>query len=277
MAVALSHRLLSLAGYDPEVTRALGPSSARRLSLIALFHLLPCALMGGAAGYASHLTQGDWPLSLTVGLAFGGFVLNLLRVSVAGGGMAPHKTHVQAQRFRPAMPPVIVIAVLATLLGQPAILPVFADELKPALATHRAALLRQHRASPPPERVTADSEAGKLRAQRAARYQQNVMAASFAARRVTMVWRAPLRPAALTLAFVLSCVLPLLLARLPLVSAVRHYELVRRQRLEIHLHALEASTAREVHDALARFATYDGTASNALRQSWVPKAAGGAA
>lgn len=270
-----SHRLLALAGYDPEVARALGPSSVRRLTWIALAHLLPCGLMGWAGGYAAHLTQGSAWLSIAAGVAFAAFVLNLLRVSVAGGGMAPHKTELQTERFRPAMPPVIVVAVLAGLLAQPAILPLFAAELEPDVAAHRAELLRRHRAAPPPERVTASSEAGQLRAQRAERYAHNVAAASFAARRVTMVWRQPARPAALTLAFVLACALPLLLARVPLVSAVRHYERARRERLQVLLYALEATTAREVHASLARFASYEGVHAIALRESWVPKPAGG--
>ena len=233
MAVVPSHRLLALAGYDPAVVRALGPSSARRLSLIALAHALPCGLMGGAAGYATYLTQPSTVLAVAAGVAFGAFVLNLLRVSVAGGGMAPHKTATQSERFRPAMPPVIVIALLAALLAQPAILPLFANELEPAIAAHRAGLLRQHRAIPEPERVTPSSEAGRLRRERAERYADNVASASFAARRVTLVWRQPLRPSLLSFAFVLACVLPLLLARLPLVGVVRHYELVRRERLQV--------------------------------------------
>ena len=259
MAVTLSHRLLSLAGYDPEVARALGPSSARRLSWIA-----------------AQLTQGAWPLSVAAGVAFGGFVLNLLRVSVAGGGMAPHKSELQAERFRPAGPPLIVIGVLGALLAQPAILPLFAGELEPAIAAHRAALLRKHRAERAPERVTASSLAGKLRAERAERYAQNVAAASFAARRMTLVWQRPAVPTALTLLFVLACALPLVLARLPLVSAVRHYELLRRQRLEVLLHALEVATGREVHAALSRFASYEGAVTEDLRASWVPSAPGGA-
>lgn len=282
MAMRVSHRLLWLAGFDVAVVRALGPSSARRLVLIALANALPCGLMGAGAGYAAQLVQGFWPLSLAVGGAFALFVLNLLRVAVAGGGIAPHQPERKAERFRPALPPVLVIALLAGLLAQPAILPLFAAELEPAVAAHRAALLRQHRAVPDPVLADARSEAGRLRREHAERYARNIALASFAARRITLVWREPAYASALTLAFVLLCISPLLLARLPLVSALRHYELTRRQRLQVLLHAFETATAREVHAALSRFASYEPPAPraasagelNVLRPSW-PYGAGG--
>ena len=98
---------------------------------------------------------------------------------------------------------------------------------------------------------------------------------------MTLVWQRPAVPTALTLLFVLACALPLVLARLPLVSAVRHYELVRRQRLQVLLHTLEAATRHEVHAALSRFSSYEGAANagaaaQALRASWVPLEPGGA-
>jgi len=255
--VSPNRRLLALAGYDPEVVRALGPSSARQLSSIALAHGLPIVLMGAAAGYATQLAHGVVAVSVAAGLAFGAFVANLLRVSVAGGGMAPHKTLAQSERFRPAMPPVLVLSLLSALLAQPAMLPLFAGELEPQVAAHRAQLLRQHRGDARADGVTEGSEAGRLRRQRAERYARNVARASFEARRVTLVWQRPLRPSLFTLAFVLLCTSPLLLARLPLVSAVRHYELLRRDQLQVLLHALDVATTREVHAELSRYASYD--------------------
>jgi hypothetical protein len=90
------------------------------------------------------------------------------------------------------------------------------------------------------------------------------------------VWQHPALPALLTLAFVLACALPLVLARLPLVSAVRHYELSRRERLRVLLHALEVETNREVHAALGRFPSYEGAPPGALRESRIAGAEGDA-
>lgn len=233
----------TLLGYDATLLRQLTSDELKTLDRLVEAWLLSCLLFACPIAYALWLIEHSILLS---GLgAFGTFALVflLLRLSVAGGGAAPHLPRSELETWTPALGPTAVLFLLALLLSQPAQLPLWRTELAGAVDAHRRALVAaQHALGDEPLLQGAST--------RAAQHEQN----EFLAVRLQAMWStdAP-RALRFTFLYALLVMLPAAWARLFGLKALRAYERKRLAQMLKLIRRDERLTEARVRVELSRW------------------------
>jgi hypothetical protein len=101
-------------------------------------------LLAVPVGYAVWLIEHSLVLAVLLGAGMLFVVLNMLRLSSAGGGVAPGKPLSDVQTYRPALGTTVVIGMLALMFAQPAQLPLWRTELEPIVSEQREHLVAAH-------------------------------------------------------------------------------------------------------------------------------------
>jgi hypothetical protein len=142
----VSPRLAALLGYDPHRVADLRPELQRALALSALSAFPGIVLLAGSAAYGAFLASDVVGLSLAVGLGAGLYLLNLLRVAVAGGGVGPQQPLAEVTHWRPRTVPLVMLALLGLFFAQPLILGILSAEQDPKIEALRRSLATLHTA-----------------------------------------------------------------------------------------------------------------------------------
>ena len=140
----MSARLAAGLGYDPDRVAELSPRLRRALAVVALSSLPALVLLTAAAGYGAYLASDVVGLGVAVGLGGGLYLLNLLRVAVAGGGVGPQQPYANVTSFMPRTVPLVMLALLGVFFAQPLILAGLAREQDPQVDELRRALVQLH-------------------------------------------------------------------------------------------------------------------------------------
>jgi hypothetical protein len=145
-------------GYDPRAVAALSVGHARALAAVTVSALPGLVLTMLAAGYGAYLASDLLPLGVLVGVGAGLYLFNLLRLSVAGGGVAPHQPVKEIRAWSPRVVPLVMLAVVGVFLAQPLLLWGLRPRHDPAIAALRASLRSLHEAAvlAPVQRALAD-------------------------------------------------------------------------------------------------------------------------
>lgn len=140
----MSPRLAALLGYDPYRVADLRPELQRALALTALAAFPGIALLAGSAAYGAFLASDVVALSVAVGIGAGLYLLNLLRVAVAGGGVGPQQPLAEVTHWMPRTVPLVMLAFLGLFFAQPLILGLLASEQDPKIEVLRRTLALMH-------------------------------------------------------------------------------------------------------------------------------------
>jgi hypothetical protein len=140
----VSPRIAALLGYDPHRVADLRPELQRALALSALSAFPGIALLSASAAYGAYLASDAVRLSLAVGLGAGLYLLNLLRVAVAGGGVGPQQPLAEVTHWRPRTVPLVMLALLGLFFAQPLILGLLSGEQDPKIEVVRRSLALVH-------------------------------------------------------------------------------------------------------------------------------------
>jgi hypothetical protein len=169
----------------------------------------------------------------------------LLRLVIAGSGAAPHLSEESVRDYRPALGPTFVLSMLAVLLAQPAQLPLWQEQLAPAVAAHRAHLLDQQGAL-----------ARELGQPVHTEFRNELAQSDFLAFRVRAIWKDPQRAFMLSALYWLLVLLPTLTGRFIALNALREYERARWLAARVQIqHEGEDAFAR-MDAALAPYPSY---------------------
>ena len=142
----MSPRLAALLGYDPHRVADLRPELQRALALSALAAFPGIVLLAGSAAYGAFLASDVVGLSVAVGLGAGLYLLNLLRVAVAGGGVGPQQPLAEVTHWMPRTVPLVMLALLGLFFAQPLILGLLSAEQDPTIEELRRSLGTLHAA-----------------------------------------------------------------------------------------------------------------------------------
>ncbi len=145
-------------GYDPHRVADLRPELQRALGLVALAAVPGLTLLAGSAAYGAFLASDGLALSIAVGIGSGLYLLNLLRVAVAGGGVGPQQPLAAVTHWMPRTVPLLMLMLLGVFFAQPLILGLLSTEHAPKVEELRRALLKMHVAGV--LRTVADERAG---------------------------------------------------------------------------------------------------------------------
>lgn len=136
--------LASGLGYDPHRVAELSPRQRRALTLVALASVPGVGLLALSAGHGAFLVSDAPGLSVAVGVGAGLYLLNLLRVAVAGGGVGPQQPFGVVTTWMPRTVPLAMLALLGVFFAQPLILWLLSAEQDPQVEALRGALVSMH-------------------------------------------------------------------------------------------------------------------------------------
>lgn len=140
----MSARLAAGLGYDPDRVAELPARLRRALAVVAGASLPAVVLMSASAGYGAFLVSNRVGVGVAVGLGAGLYLLNLLRVAVAGGGVGPQQPYAQVTTWMPRTVPLVMLGLLGVFFAQPLILAALAPEQDGPIDELRGALVRLH-------------------------------------------------------------------------------------------------------------------------------------
>lgn len=140
----LSTRLASALGYDPDVTAELSAGQVRALAAVACGGVPAVIAVGASAAYGVWAAAGGAVLPALVGVGAGAYLWNLLRLSVAGGGVAPHEDLARAVDWSPRVVVLAILALLGFFFAQPLVLWGLRTQQDPAVQRLRASLVSMH-------------------------------------------------------------------------------------------------------------------------------------
>lgn len=140
----MSPRVAALLGYDPHRVADLRPELQRALAMVALAAFPGVSLLAGSAAYGAWLASDAVGLAIAVGVGAGLYLLNLLRVAVAGGGVGPQQPLAEVTHWRPRTVPLVMLALLGVFFAQPLILGLLSFEHDPKIEVLRRTLALMH-------------------------------------------------------------------------------------------------------------------------------------
>ncbi|MDP3501546.1 MAG: hypothetical protein Q8S33_14470 [Myxococcales bacterium] len=148
--------LASRLGYDPARVAELPAHMQRALALVALASAPAVVVLTLSAAWGAYLTSGSVPMAIGVGAFAAFYLLNLLRVAVAGGGVGPQQPYAQVTTWMPRTVPLVMLGFLGLFFAQPVTLAVLKQEHDPRIEALRRSL----------ETLHAEATLQPLRAQR---------------------------------------------------------------------------------------------------------------
>lgn len=220
------------AGYDPALMTLLPAHQRTEISMVGGAWCWIALGLSAPVAYALLLLTHSAPLSLAVAAAVLLLVLQLVRLTVAGGGIpldssGPH---------RPGSAPLFWLGLLGLMFAQPAQLPLW--QQAPLVAQERTSLLAVH------QRATAQASDD---------YARELADCEFVALRLQAIWRQPTQAARNTLAYLALLLGPILFARAQARAALQAYEeLKARQARRLVAHDAE-TTKRTLSRLLAPY------------------------
>lgn len=237
-------------GYDRGLLSELGEGEQRQIERMAEAWLLSCALLACPLAYAAFLIEHSLALALALAVGILFVVTNMLRLSVAGGGVTAAADEQTLNAYRPALGATVVFGLLALLFAQPAQLPLFQRELDPIVEAQRATLVAEHEGV-----ASAVSEESREA------YRAELARCEFVVLRLTTIWKSPTRALQLTACYMLVVLAPMLWARFVALDAVRAYVRARWRNERALIQAAHAASERTRRALLARFPSYTPSAS----------------
>jgi hypothetical protein len=202
-------------------------------------------LLACPVGYAAWLIEHSLLLAFALGAGALFVVVNMLRLSIAGGGVSAATAAKDVKQYQPALGATAVIGMLALLFAQLAQLPLWRSELDPVVSEHRQALIAQH-----------DRSLDALGQVDGDHYRRELTRCDFVVLRLTTIWKSPTRALPLTAFFVLVVLLPTLWARFVALDALRAYAHARWQRDRRLIVRAHEQNEHERNSLLARFPSY---------------------
>ena len=142
--MSLSQQLASLVGYDPKIVAGLAPAHAASLARQGALAMLPVLLVAVSAAVGLHFAGSPVWMAAVLGAFMAFYMLALLRLSVAGGGAAPHQAEDRALKWSPRLVPVLLFAFLGVFFAQPTFLLLRAPLLDPEIHKYRETLVAMH-------------------------------------------------------------------------------------------------------------------------------------
>ncbi len=234
-------------GYDAALVARLPARLGADLDLVGAAWLWAALVLAAPLGYAAALlTHSAW-LSLAVALGALWMLLQLARLTVAGGGMP---LDMPSAEYRPSSTPLLWLALLGVLFALPAQLPLW--DHTPLVEAERAALLATH------ERALGHASDG---------YARELARCEFVVLRLHALAAEPLQAGRYALGYLALLLGPMLFARAQARAAQRSYDelKVREARRVTTRDAL--ATQRALARLLAPYPTYSGEASP-LSKPW---------
>lgn len=233
---------LSVLGYDRFLLAPLSPVSRRALHFQAGLWLAAAVLVSAAAAVAAWVAHPSLWSPLASAVFVMALLLNLLRLSVAGGGVSPclrlKESLQRCNTWKPSTIPTFVFLALGMILSQPAQLLCFRDSLEGQLEPYRSGLIARHEraaralgANPEPIRKTLEG-------------------AGFPLEQLRLLWQAPQRAGMSTLFFCFLVVIPGLWARWVAVDALRDYQRARIREKNTSWNRLKQASGLEVAHTL---------------------------
>ncbi len=234
-----------LIGYEPALLDRISAGAVAQLALLGEAWSFSSTLLALPLGYGLWLVGHSlWGAALGA-LAMGAFVVNLLRLSAAAGGAAPHFEGVQVRAHRPAWGPTVFIGFLALLMAQLAQLPLHRAALDPQVDAYRKELVLAHERSRSALGLDDDG-----------RYQRELAHSEFVVLRLRGMWQRPERTVRYTLFYCLLVLAPAFVARVFALGALREYERHRHQRNRRLIQNAERETAALVAETLSAWPSY---------------------
>jgi hypothetical protein len=254
----VSPSLASLLGYDPTRVAELPARQRRALAGVALSSVPGILMLTVSAGYGTWAASDSPPLAGAAGLGAGAYLLNLLRVAVAGGGVAPQQPLAKVTSWMPRTVPLVMLGLLGFFFAQPLMLALLAKEHESTVDA-----LRQELASRHTEALRRTALAASPRAELDGRemtpYANHLARSHFLLRRVQLTWERPLRAIPLSAAMVVLLVLPWVAAATLARAASQAYEAARWQANRAIIDAAHAETRQFETEALGRWPTFRGS------------------
>jgi len=238
--------LLSLFGYDEDLSSQLSLVDRQRLGTVAAGWLLSLLLLAVPAGYALWLIERSWPLALATGAGTFVLTLNLLRVATAGGGLQAGSSAAQLRDYRPGLAPAVFMALLGLIFAQPAQLPLSAERLEPLIEQHRDELMEQHRGRVGDEQDMRTPEA----------YRAELANCAFVVKRLALLWEQPQVAARFSALYCLVLLLPAFFGQFVALDAARRYQLARYRRAMRFVSVESRTLAARMHTALVQYPAY---------------------
>ena len=134
--------------FDQETGVRLELEERRRVLWVGYSCLLPCAIAAAGVGYATDLVAGASSSNLiVVGLAGGIAVLaigSLLKITMAGTGIAPQVRPEHAEEWRPKVWPALYLACFGAVLAQPLVALLLSGRLDAKVGEMRGQVLATH-------------------------------------------------------------------------------------------------------------------------------------
>lgn len=142
--MSVAQQLAGLVGYDRTIVAGLAPAHAASLARQGALAMLPVLLVAVSAAVGLRFAGSPAWMAAGLGAFMGFYMLALLRLSVAGGGAAPHQPEERALKWSPRLVPVFLFAFLGVFFAQPTFLLLRAPRLDPEIAQYRATLMSMH-------------------------------------------------------------------------------------------------------------------------------------
>ena len=238
--------LLTLFGYDDDLSSQLSLVERQRLGTVAAGWLLSLLLLAVPAGYALWLIERSLSLALVTGTGTFVLTLNLLRVATAGGGLQAGSSPEQLRDYRPGLAPAVFVALLGLIFAQPAQLPLNAGWLEPKIEQHRDQLAEQHR-----ERV---GEVPDTRSPEA--YRAELASCAFVVKRLALLWERPNTAARFSALYCLVILLPAFFGQFVALDAARRYQLLRYRRAIRFVGVEGRALVSRMNDALSQYPAF---------------------
>jgi hypothetical protein len=238
--------LLSLFGYDEDLSSQLSLVEQQRLGTVAAGWLLSLLLLAVPAGYALWLIERSLLLALVTGAGTFVLTLNLLRVATAGGGLQAGSSAEQLRDYRPGLAPAVFVALLGLIFAQPAQLPLNAGWLEPLIEQHREELVQQHRGRVGDEQESRTPEA----------YRAELANCAFVVKRLALLWERPNAAARFSALYCLVILLPAFFGQFVALGAARRYQLLRYRRAMRFVGAETRALATRMNDVLSPYPAF---------------------
>lgn len=238
--------LLSLFGYDDDLSSQLSLADRQRLGTVAAGWLLSLLLLAVPAGYALWLIEHSLLLAFVTGAGTFVLTLNLLRVATAGGGLQVGSSAEQLRDYRPGLAPAVFVALLGLIFAQPAQLPLNTSWLEPLIEEHREQLVQQHRGRVGDAQETRTPEA----------YRAELAGCAFVVKRLALLWERPNTAARFSALYCLVILLPAFFGQFVALDAARRYQRLRYRRAMRFVGAETRALASRMNDVLSQYPAF---------------------
>jgi hypothetical protein len=248
----------ALAGYDPALVARLPERQRADLSLVSVAWCWAALGLAAPMAYVAALLTHSFWLSLAVALGVLAMLLQLVRLTVAGGGMSLDSADGRA--YRPGRAPLLWLALLGALFALPAQLPLWHHTHARLVADERASLLAMH------QRAMAATPAVASRD----RYAHELVRCEFVVLRLKALLQQPAQAGRYGSVYLLLLLAPMMFARTQARSTLRAYDELKAAQARRLIARDAEATRRTLESMLARYPSHAprGEQALALAMRW---------